>query len=64
MTYLDKDECYDDILISLTVGVLAEEDIRHLLNFYTETENYECCAGVVEAYAEYKKRKNDIIKED
>lgn len=64
MIYLDKQECYDDILISLTVGVLAEEDIHFLLEFYKETENYECCAGVVEAYAEYKKRKDDIITED
>lgn len=63
MKYLDKGECYDDVLISLTVGVLAEEDIRHLLEFYKETENYECCAGVVEAYAEYKKRKNEITED-
>tara|TARA_R110002020_G_scaffold313988_1_gene529301 strand:+ start:106 stop:294 length:189 start_codon:yes stop_codon:yes gene_type:complete len=59
--YLDKQECFDDILHSLRLGVLHEKDIRYLLDFYKETENYECCQGVVDAYVEFKKEINGII---
>ena len=50
--YLDKQECYNDILHSLR--------LRYLLQFYKDTENYECCQGVMEAYAEFKKERNEI----
>jgi hypothetical protein len=60
MIYLDKQECYDDILHSLRLGVLLESDIRHLLNYYKESENYECCQGVLDAYVEFKKEINGI----
>ena len=58
--YLDKQECFDDILHSLRLGVLKESDLRYLLNFYKDTENYECCQGVIDAYVVYKKEKNGI----
>lgn len=58
--YLDKQECYNDILHSLRLGVLHETDVRYLLQFYKDTENYECCQGVMEAYAEFKKERNEI----
>lgn len=59
--YLDKQECFDDVLHSLRLGVLFEQDVRYLLEFYKETENYECCQGVVDAYVEFKREKNGII---
>lgn len=55
MIYTDKDECYKDILISLTTGVLAEEDLSVLRKYYEEIEHYECCQGIAEAYKDYKK---------
>ncbi len=55
MMYADKDECYQDILMSLTTGLLVPEDIRLLKGFYEETEQYECCQGILEAYVDYKK---------
>ena len=58
--YLDKKECFDDILHSLRLGVLHEADIRYLLDFYKETENYECCQGVVDAYVEFKREISGI----
>jgi len=58
--YLDKKECFDDILHSLRLGILHEADIRYLLDFYKETENYECCQGVVDAYVEFKREINGI----
>ena len=58
--YLDKQECFDDVLHSLRLGVLFEEDVRYLLDFYRETENYECCQGVVDAYVEFKKEQDEL----
>lgn len=55
MIYTDKDECYKDILISLTTGVLEEEDLGVLRKYYEEIEHYECCQGIAEAYKDYKK---------
>jgi len=60
MIYLDKQECFDDILHSLRLGVLSEHDVKYLLEFYKETENYECCQGVIDAYAEFKREKDEI----
>ncbi len=55
MIYTDKDECYKDILISLTTGVLEEGDLGVLRKYYEEIEHYECCQGIAEAYKDYKK---------
>ena len=60
MIYTSKKECYEDILVGLTSGVIAEEDVRHLKKFYEEIEHYECCQGIIEAFVDYNKfKKND-----
>ena len=60
MIYTSKRECYEDILVGLTSGVIAEEDVRHLKKFYEEIEHYECCQGIIEAFVDYNKfKKND-----
>lgn len=59
MMYYDKKECYEDVYLSLMLGVLAEEDIRSLLDHYGSEEHYECCAGIVQAYRDYKKNKEE-----
>lgn len=55
MIYTTKDECYQDILISLTTGILVEEDLALLRRHYEEIEHYECCQGIAEAYRDYQK---------
>lgn len=55
MIYSSKEECYQDILISLTTGLLVPTDLRLLKTFYEETEQYECCQGIIEAYYDYEK---------
>ena len=65
MIYTSKEECYQDILISLTTGLLVPTDLRLLKTFYEETEQYECCQGIIEAYYDYEKLrgKSDDDKE-
>jgi len=58
MSYLTKEECYSDILISLTTGIIEETDLSILRYYYEQEENYECCQGLAEAYVDYKKAKN------
>jgi len=41
--------------LSLTLGVIQEYDIALLVDYYKNLEHYECCQGIVEAYADYKK---------
>jgi hypothetical protein len=55
--YSSKEECYRDIYASLSLGILSDDEIRHLLNYYKDIEYYECCQGIVEAYADFKKPK-------
>jgi len=62
MSYLTKEECYTDILMSLTVGIISENDLSILRYYYEQEENYECCQGLAEAYIDYKKTKD--VKED
>lgn len=57
MTYSSKQECYTDIYTSLSLGILDEYEIRHLLEYYKDMEHYECCQGIVEAYADFKRKK-------
>lgn len=58
MIYTSKEECYKDTLLSLELGIIQETDVRHLLTFYREIEHYECCQGVVDAFAKYNENKN------
>lgn len=55
MIYTSKKECYEDVLVGLTTGLLQEEELRHLRKFYEELEHYECCQGIIEAYIDYQK---------
>jgi hypothetical protein len=57
MTYSSKEECYRDVYASLSLGLLDEDEIRHLLDYYKDIEYYECCQGIVEAYADFKGKK-------
>lgn len=61
--YYGKEECYTDTLLSLRLGIIQEEDLKHLLDYYKEGEHYECCSGLVQAYAEFKREKKEIINE-
>ena len=58
--YTTKDECYQDVLISLTSGILLPEDLGTLRNYYEDIEHYECCQGIAEAYADYEKLKKAV----
>ena len=60
MIYTTKEECYEDVLISLTSGILLVEDLRFLQDHYEEIEHYECCQGIAEAYADYEKLKKAV----
>lgn len=60
MIYTSKDECYQDVLISLTSGILLPEDIATLRRYYQDIEHYECCQGIVEAYYDYEKLKKAV----
>ena len=51
--YISKKECYNDILLSLLLGTVQEQDIRHLRTYYEDIEHYECCQGIAEAYVKY-----------
>jgi hypothetical protein len=57
MTYYDKKECYEDVYLSLALGVLGKEDVEQLIQYYKELEHYECCAGIVQAHEDYKRNK-------
>lgn len=53
--FYKKEECYADMYLSLTLGVIQEYDVALLVDYYKNLEHYECCQGIVEAYADYKK---------
>ena len=53
--YLDRQECFDDILHSLRLGVLSSSDVT-----YEDTENYECCQGLIDACEEFKREINEL----
>jgi|TARA_B100001057_G_scaffold499346_2_gene609640 hypothetical protein len=59
--YYSRNECYKDIYLSLSLGLLSEEDIKDLIKYYEELEHYECCEGITSAYKDHKygiKREN------
>jgi len=60
MKYTSKAECYNDILLSLLLGTLEEQDLRHLRKYYEEIEHFECCQGIAEAYIKFKQ----ILKDE
>jgi len=52
--YFSKDECYKDTYLSLCLGLLGEDEVRHLLNYYKDIEHYECCSGIAKAFKDYR----------
>lgn len=57
MTYYQaKEECREDVLLSLQEGMLLISEVKFLIDYFKETEQYECIQGAIEAYNEYKKQ--------
>ena len=56
MTYHQaKDDCKEDVLLSLREGMLLISEVKYLIEYFKDTEQYECIHGAMEAYNEYKK---------
>ena len=62
MTYSSKEECYTDVYLSLTIGVLTEKDSEDLLHYYRDIEHYECCQGILEALKDFRDIKKEYRK--
>jgi len=62
MIYASKEECYNDILLSLLLETVTEYGLKYLRTFYEGTEQYECCQGIAEAYVKYKEIQLDEAK--
>lgn len=56
--YYSKEECYSDCMVSLTLGIIEEKEIKGLVKYYESGEHYECCQGIIEAYKDYKNEIN------
>lgn len=57
MTYYQaKEECREDVLLSLQEGLLLLSEVKYLIDYFKDTEQYECIQGAMEAYNEYKKQ--------
>lgn len=57
MTYHQaKEECREDVLLSLREGMLLLSEVKYLIDYFKDTEQYECIQGAMEAYNEYKKQ--------
>ena len=55
MTYHQaKDDCKEDVLLSLREGMLLISQVKYLIEYFKDTEQYECIQGAMEAYNEYK----------
>ena len=50
-----KEECREDVLLSLREGMLLISEVKYLMEYFKDTEQYECIQGAMEAYNEYKK---------
>lgn len=62
--YFSKEECYEDVYLSLSLGLLGEEELRHLLRYYKDIEHYECCSGIAKAYKDFKKKQYEFNSEN
>jgi hypothetical protein len=61
MTYHQaKEECREDVLLSLRDGMLLLEEVKFLIEYFKDTEQYECIQGAMEAYNEYKQELDGI----
>tara|TARA_B110000977_G_C10683865_1_gene340668 strand:- start:85 stop:294 length:210 start_codon:yes stop_codon:yes gene_type:complete len=63
MSYYSKTECYADVFMALTTGIVEETELYLLRQYYEDTEQYECCQGLVEAYIDYKKELEDVTED-
>ena len=55
MYYQKKEECKSDVLLSLRTGALLISEVKYLIEYFKDVEQYECCQGAIEAYTEYTK---------
>ncbi len=55
-----KEECREDVLLSLREGMLLMEEVKFLIEYFKDTEQYECIQGAIEAYNEYKEELDGI----
>ena len=55
-----KEECREDVLLSLREGMLLLQEVKFLIVYFKDTEQYECIQGAMEAYNEYKKELDGI----
>jgi hypothetical protein len=61
MTYQQaKEECREDVLLSLRDGALLLNEVKFLIQYFKDTEQYECIQGAMEAYNEYKEELDGI----
>ncbi len=61
MTYQQaKEECREDVLLSLRDGALLLDEVKFLIQYFKDTEQYECIQGAMEAYNEYKQELDGI----
>jgi hypothetical protein len=61
MTYQQvKEDCREDVLLSLRDGALLLSEVQLLIQYFKDTEQYECIQGAMEAYNEYKKELDGI----
>jgi len=58
MSYFSENECYADVFMALSTGIIEETELYLLRQYYEDTEQYECCQGLVQAYVDYKKEIN------
>lgn len=55
-----KEECREDVLLSLREGMLLLQEVKFLIEYFKDTEQYECIQGAMEAYNEYKEELDGI----
>lgn len=63
MSYFSKSECYADVFMALSTGIVEESELHLLRKYYEDTEQYECCQGLAEAYVDYKKEMNYVTED-
>lgn len=50
-----KEEYRENVLLSLREGMLLISEVKILIEYFKDTEQYEGIQGAIEAYNEYKK---------
>lgn len=61
MTYQQaKENCREDVLLSLRDGMLLLEEVKFLIEYFKDTEQYECIQGAMEACEQYKQELDGI----